>query len=436
MPGGRYPASTLALQLSKGIADGVRRDARAALRGRRARRTGDEARGAQLTEFDPLDPRVIADPYPWYRRLLEGERLQYNRRRGIWIISRYEDVRAAGHAHVALSSGEGVIYLRRALPMLLTIDRPEHGRLRRIVARQFTHEALERRRPTIEAIVSAAVDRVVEAGQVDVAAELAMPVPVDVIAELLGIPSSDRHRFREWSDHIVVGFNLAPGNLMRASVSVLPAVFRLRSYFSESFDGRREGTGDDVISHLVRSSEEGQLAAEELFWFALLLLVAGNETTSNLIGTMLLTLATQPEMFDQLRSQPELIQPAVEESLRLHSPVQAFYRTALVPYPLGEAIVPAGGRVLLVFGAGNRDPRHYEQPERFRLERNPTDHLAFGAGIHFCLGAHLARLEARATLRALVDRVERLELAGSPVWTKNPALRGIKQLPLRLIAAK
>jgi cytochrome P450 len=428
----RYPARQLVGQVGRRIVDGVSRDVRASVRGWLARRHGDAACGAEPTDFDPLDPQVIRDPYPWYRQLVGGSSLQYSERRRVWIIARYDEVRAAAQAHSQLSSAEGVIFVRRSLPMLLTMDRPEHGRLRRIVARHFTHEALDLRRAAIEAIVGEAVERLVNAGEVDAVAELATPVPVDVIAELLGVPRADRARFRKWSDQIVVGFNLAPGNLIRASASVLPAIFRLHAYFTGAFQARAGGAPDDLLSHLLRSSDEGQLNAEELFWFALLLLVAGNETTTNLLGTLLLALAQRPEDYQRLRTEPELIPSAIEESLRLHCPIQAFYRTAVTDYEVGEATVPAGGRVLLVFAAANRDPLKYEQPEDYVIDRNPTDHLAFGSGIHFCLGAHLARLEAALTLQCLIERVAALELVGTPVWTRNPALRGMQELPLRL----
>lgn len=431
MTAARFPAAGLAVQLGQRIVDGVARDVRASVRGGRARRRGDASGGAELTDFDPFDVAVIRDPYPRYERLLDGPRLHYNPRRRVWILSRHDDVRAAAHDHSALSSADGVLFLRRPLPMLLTMDRPEHARLRRAVARHFTHEALERRRPAIKAIVAAAFERVVGIGEIDAAAELATPVPVDVIAELLGVPRAHRTRFRAWSDDIVVGFSLAPGNLMRASASVIPAIFRLHSYFNATFRERRRAPADDLVSHLTISSDEGQLSAEELFWFALLLLVAGNETTTNLLGTMLLTLAQEPEAFQRLRHEPNLIPAAVEESLRLHSPIQAFYRTSLAPYQVGEATVPTGGRVLLLFGAANRDPRRYERPEHYVIDRGPSDHLAFGAGIHFCLGAHLARLEATIVLRQLTERVAGLQLVGEPVWTNNPALRGLQLLPLR-----
>ena len=187
-----------------------------------------------------------------------------------------------------------------------------------------------------------------------------------------------------------------------------------------------------MLSGLLSSSEDGALAEEELFWFALLLLVAGNETTTSLLGTMLLSLARHPEQYRRLRESPSLIPSAVEEALRHTSPIQGLYRTAIAPYRVGDATVPAGGRVLLLYGAANRDPRQYPEPGRFLVERNPTDHVAFGSGIHFCLGAHLARIEAGVVLRELVERVSAIEPAGEPVWMQNPSLRGLRRLPLRL----
>jgi beta-dihydromenaquinone-9 omega-hydroxylase len=440
MPGMTAAAASagLALHLGRRIAEGAACDVRAGVRSRRRARGrphADPGPGVRLTGFDPLSTEVIADPYPWYERLLAGPRVHYNPRRRLWILCRHEDVRAAAHAHGELSSAEGVTFVRRPLPMLLTIDRPEHARLRRVVARHFTHDALARRRPAIEEIAERAIERAMGRERCDAVSELAAPVPVEVIAEILGVPRADRGRFRRWSDQIVIGFNLAPGNLARTTASVLPAIFRLHAYFDAVFAARRAAPADDLISHLARSSAEGRLSAEELFWFALLLLVAGNETTTNLIGTMLLTLADLPDVHERVRDQPALLPAAVEESLRLHSPIQSLYRTAIGPYPVGEATVPAGERVLLLFAAANRDPRRYAQPGSFDLDRDCADHLAFGAGIHFCLGAHLARLEASAVLRRVLARARRIELTGEPVWTRNPALRGLQRLPVRFVPA-
>ncbi|MDX6615374.1 MAG: beta-dihydromenaquinone-9 omega-hydroxylase [Solirubrobacterales bacterium] len=399
-------------------------------------RRGDaEARGAIPTAFDPVSPAVLADPYPAYRELLEGDRLHHSARRREWILSRYDDVHAAARAHDRLSSAEGVTSYPSRTPMMLTSDRPDHTRLRRLAAGSFTHAAIEGWRPAVERLASKAIEAMLgKGGGCDAVAALAGPLPVATIARVLGIPEDDEPRFRQWSDSVVEGFGVEPGaGRVRSSAGVLGATLRLHSYFLELFSRRRRDPGDDVLSKLLASSDEGGLSEDELFWFAFLLLIAGNETTTNLIGTMLLAFAEHPDEYARVAADPSLIRPAVEEALRHTSPIQGMYRVARADHEVGDAVIPAGGRVLLLFGAANRDPRHFPEPDRFDVTRNPSDHLGFGTGIHFCLGAHLARLEAEVVLRLLTERVERMALAGEPLWRRNPALRGLDRLPLRLI---
>ena len=394
---------------------------------------GDPAGGALPTAFDPQSRRVLADPYPAYAELNEGPALRYNSEAGLWFLSRYDEVRTAARAHERLSSAESVAPVRSRQPMMLTSDRPDHTRLRRLVARDFTRDALERRRPMVERLAQDAVGEMLAARESDAVAALASPLPVLVIANILGIPPADTPSFRDWSDRLVRGFAVAPGaRWVRDSAVALGAALKLRSYLDAQFEQRRRDPGDDILSALLSSAEDGSLEDEEVFWFALLLLVAGNETTTSLLGTMLLSFAQHPDQYARVREDPSLIGPAVEEALRHTSPIQGLYRTALSPYEVGKATVPAGGRVLLLFGAANRDPRKYSDPARFLVDRNPTDHVAFGSGIHFCLGAHLARIEASVVLRELAERVSSIELAGNPIWMRNPSLRGLTSLPLRL----
>jgi cytochrome P450 len=255
-----------------------------------------------------------------------------------------------------------------------------------------------------------------------------------VIAHVLGVPPGHFPEFRRWSDRVVEGFGVAPGRgSLRSSIHVLGAAVRLRAYFLEHFAHLRRSPGEDLLSGLLASSDEGRLSEDELFWFAFMLLVAGNETTTSLLGTMTLTLAETPEQYARLRADPSLVGSAVEESLRYVAPIQGMHRTTLADYRCGTDTIPEGARVLLLFGAANRDPARYPDPDRFLAARNPTDHLAFGSGIHFCLGAHLARLEASAVLRELIGRARRIELAGEPVWNGNPTLRGLSRLDVRLV---
>jgi cytochrome P450 len=285
-------------------------------------------------------------------------------------------------------------------------------------------------------IADAGISDLLGSDRGDAVAALTVPLPVTVIAELLGVPTADLPKLHRLSDGIVEGFH-ADGSLRHVALGVRVArdVLALHRYMKRTFARLREEPGDDLLSLLLASNAEGGLGDEELFWFALMLLVAGNETTTNLIGALLFALARDPGSYARLREEPELIPGAVEEGLRWSSPIQGLFRAAREDCPIGGHTIPRGARALLMFGAANRDPRVYPDPDRFVLDRRVDGHLAFGTGIHFCLGAHLARAEAAVVLERFVERVARMELAGEARWTRNPTVRGPVQLPLRLVAA-
>jgi cytochrome P450 len=384
--------------------------------------------------YDPFAAETVADPYPWYSRLQTEAPLYRQNALGFWVLSRYGDVLAGARAHTSLSSAEGIIYTRQPLPMMLTMDPPDHTRLRRIVARDFTPTAVGGWRPLVDGLARDAVDRMLQEGTTDAVAAVASPLPILVIAEILGVPSEDYPQFRVWSDQIVESLALNdPGDIERATRTV-DGILSLQRYVTALVEERRAAPKNDLLSRLVQPRDEGTLSDTEAFWFSLLLLVAGNETTTNLLGNILHTFAREPGVWDGLRSSPQLIAGAIEESLRHDSPIQGFFRTVIAPYSVQGVEIPAGDRVLLLYGAANRDPRHFEDPDAFRIDRNPADHLGFGSGIHLCLGAHLARLEASAVLGELARRVRRIEPAGDPVRGDNPILRGMAKLPLTLTA--
>lgn len=378
--------------------------------------------------YDPWSAEVIADPYPWYQGLRDETPVYHEPQHDIWVLSRYDDVLAAARAPDRLSSADGVLFARMPLPMMLTIDPPDHTRLRRLVTRDFTPRAIELWLPLIERTVDEMVEPLLE-GTPDFMASVAFPLPVVVIADVLGIPRHDHSQFKRWSDDIVEGFRLTTPDAALAN-TVIDAILALKAYLSTLFDERRRNPGDDLVSRLAHPADEGKLTDEELFWFCLLLLVAGNETTTNLLGNMLLAFIEHPAQWHRLRERPDLVPAAVEEALRFDSPIQGLFRTALTPYTAAGTEIPAGARVLLLFASGNRDPRRFDQANRFLVERNPADHLAFGSGIHLCLGAHLARLEGAAVLRALLARTEGFDLAAEPTRGTNPNLRGLASLPL------
>ena len=317
--------------------------------------------------------------------------------------------------------------------MMLTSDPPDHERMRRLVAPHFTRRAVERWRPRIEQIADRALDRLIPDPGADAVAELAVPLPVLVIAEMLGFPSEDAPRLRRLSDGLVAGFEAdGPVVTLVRGVGVQRGVVALHRYVRAAVRERRRAPGDDVLSLLIGSRSEGALDDDELFWFVVMLLVAGNETTTNLIAALLVALADDPAGYARVRSEPALDPAVVEEALRWSSPIQGMYRTAVRPYLDGDDVVPEGARALLFFAAANRDPQRYPEPDRFVVDRNPTDHLAFGWGIHYCLGAHLARLEAAVVLERLRARVAAIEPVAAPVWSSNPTLRGPTRLALRL----
>ena len=436
-----------------------------------------------MDHFDPLDPEVIADPYPWYRWLLSEAPVYHDEANALWVLSRYDDVLAATRALAALSSEQGVAYRRLGLPMMISMDPPDHTRLRSIVSREFTPKSLERWRPIVERLAREAVDRLVDGDKADFVAAVASPFPVAVIAEILGVPHEDLPLLRRVSDDFIEGFKIGQEKsrvagrfmdlmsrrsvvtrvsslgmrhplAMRSFLAVTSLIVRtaegrggrwfddlnrvpravadLQDYCVDLVRERQRRPADDLLSKLIAATPEGQLSASEIFWFFALLLIAGHETTTSLLSNLVLALQDHPGEWEALRRDPALVPAAVNEALRYDAPVQGFFRSALTRYAVGDREIPEGARVLLLFGAANRDPRKYPDPDVFRAARNPDDHLAFGGGIHFCLGASLARMEGAAVLGELVRRVRGFELTGPVERTCNPTLRSARRLPLHI----
>ncbi|WJR33487.1 cytochrome P450 [Mycobacteroides immunogenum] len=391
--------------------------------------------GVQETAFDPMDPQTAANPHAGYRELLAGGRVHYNRKRNIFILCRYEDVRAAARNDALLSNRDGVVRARFEVPVLLNMDRPRHTALRRKALPGFTRGALDGWAPTVDRLAAALVTGLLDTPEADVVEHLAVPLPMQMIAHILGIPPEDEAFFRHWSNESVRVANVefSAKGLMQVP-GTLNGVRHLHDYFMTQL-GRGNLLGSDtMLGRLVADAGEGQISHDELFYFALLLLLAGNETTTNLLSTMFLTLSENPEQFELIRADPALIAGAVEEQLRYSSPIQNFYRTATKDYVVGGAVIPAGSRVALLWGAANRDPREFDDPDRFLAARPVSQHVAFGSGVHLCLGAGLARMEGQAVLRELVNRVQRIEIADTPRWTTNSSLRGLERLRVRLVA--
>ncbi len=384
-----------------------------------------------VTRFSPFSPEVMSDPYPEYDLLLAGPPARYNPRLGIWIIPRFADVRAALLDHERLSSTEGWARVRAKLPISITSD---HARWRRLVSPAFTPRALAVRQALIEQLTDHLIERMISMPSPDGVRDLAQPLPIRLLTSMFGIPEADHPQFLAWSSALIDGSFVEVG---RRSFGVgqrmVRATFALRRYMLPLVEQRRRHPGGDLISLMTLSEDDDTLTNEEIFWALATLVMAGGDTTAHLLAGLLHTFALRPDLYDTLRDQPGLIPAAIEEQLRFESPVQGFYHTATVDYPIEHLVIPRQSRVLLLFGAANRDPRHFDQPNTFRLDRDPVDHLSFGTGIHYCLGAHLTRMEAHQVVSHLTKRVAAVELTGPPQRTQNGTMRGLTSLPLRLV---
>jgi cytochrome P450 len=400
-----------------------------AARKARSRLVGNhDPKHVQITDFDPLDPSIARDPYPHYRELLAGERVQYNPKRDVYILSRYSDVREAARNHDVLSSARGVTMSRGWLPFLPTSDPPAHTRMRRLLAPGMARGALESWRPMVDQLASELVGGLLAQTPADVVSTVAAPMPMRTITNVLGVAGPDEATFRSLSNQVarITDVNLSASGLV-SLVQGFTGFWRLRALFTHRRDNGLLGEST-VLGQLAAHTEHGRLSDDELFLFTVLLLVAGYETTANMISTSFLTLADYPDQLRLLAQRPDLIPSAIEEQLRFMSPVQNICRTTRVDYPVGKAVIPAGSCVLLAWGAANRDPRQYDDPDVFRADRDPAGHLAFGSGIHSCPGTQLARMEGQAVLREIVTNIDRIEVVEPPTWTTNANLRGLTRL--------
>ena len=307
---------------------------------------------------------------------------------------------------------------------MLRIDPPDHTRLRSLVSRAFTPRTVEGLRARIEHVIEEHLDAVADQGGMDVIASLAYPLPVIIIAEMLGIPPEDHAKFKHWSDEVIRGMGVSTDEDNRASRRPQR---ELRAYFEGIAAARRREPREDLLSAMIAAEEEGdRLTADELYETCELLLIAGHETTTNLIGNGLLALLRHPDQFDLLRREPERIEHATEELLRYDSPVQATTRIITEDMTFAGRKVKAGEQLALLIGAANRDPAQFPEPDRLDVTREDVKHVGFGHGIHFCLGAPLARIEAPAAFRAMLERFPNMKLDATvkPKFKDNVILRG------------
>ncbi|HEY2093535.1 MAG TPA: cytochrome P450 [Thermoanaerobaculia bacterium] len=402
-------------------------------------------------EPDFASPTFKAEPYEYWARMRGTEpvhKVRLGNGAEAWLVTRYEDaVVVLGDPAFAKDALQARGVEAKHLPWLpgplralsrnmLDLDEPDHRRLRNLVQKAFTPRVVDDLRPRIEQIAAELLDAIErrERGTADLIADYAAPLPVTVIAEMLGVPPVDRPRFRSWSNHIVAA-DTSTWHKLKAIRPAISFVIFLRRLIAQ----RRQALGNDLLSLLIAAQEKGdRLNADELLSMCFLLLIAGHETTMNLIGNGVLDLLRNPDQMELLRHDPSLIAPAVEEMLRFSSPLQfATERYTSATLEIGNVTVPRGSLVYVVLSSANRDDSAFAA-ERFDIARGANRHLAFGHGIHYCFGAPLARLEGQIAIRALLDRFRDIALTVEPDqlrWRRGLVLRGLTTLPVHLIPA-
>ena len=353
------------------------------------------------------------------------------------LLARYADVVTALRDPQSFSSAP-IRYLSQSrifggVPTLILSDPPAHTRLRRLVNQVFAPRRIREMEPRIRQIADSLLSKAERNGSFEAMKDLAEPLPTMVIAEVLGIPSADYLMFKEWSDALLQVSNVPPGSPPPAGFD--EALAAERAFFRARYEELRRNPGTDLMSMLIQAQEKDALTFDEVAGFFNLLLLAGNETTTNLIGNGLYALMRHPEQLELLRREPALMAGAIEEMLRWDCPIQATGRNVIRECELGGTRLRPGTGVAVLNGAANRDPAQFPDADRFDIRRDPNDHIAFGEGIHFCLGAALARLEGSIAIGAALNRFPRMRMAdpeGSPEYKKSFHVRGLAALPLSL----
>src|SRR5579863_4557216 len=393
---------------------------------------------------------ILQDPYPTYARLHQEGPLHYLDVDGKWalwsIVSHAECSSAAKDSRLSAKRSQQLILslpigsqsefseLARMFGLwLIFMDPPEHTRLRKLLNRGFSPAAIEGLRPQVEAIVDQMLKPLRHGSEIELMREFANPMPVRIILEMLGIPQELRDTFVDWSRAIAV-FRGNPNRTEEEARAAQDALIELTEFFRKTVAERRRNKGSDLISLLIDIEEEGEvLTEEELYAQCIALLFAGHETTRNLIGNGMYTLLNNPEQTSELREKPELIRSAVEELLRYESPVQFTARVLKEDIEVCGQRIPKGWTVQCMLGAANRDPKQFKDPNQLDLKRLNNQHLAFSAGLHFCIGAQLARLEGQIAILNLVQRFPQMKLNGPrPEWASTFGFRGLKSLPVIL----
>ncbi|MCM3782701.1 cytochrome P450 [Neobacillus mesonae] len=398
--------------------------------------------------FSGFNPELHSNPYPFYQRMLSEHPVVYLEERWMWIVSKYEYVQSILKSPNMIRERQRLMTEQELSELpppryqniqelvkdwMLFRDPPEHTRLRSHVAYAFTPKTLESSKPKIYSIAEALADQMEQEPGSNFMQTFAFPLPVVVIADMLGVPEEDREFFKKWSNTLAKLLDVSlMGDDFFEEADRCSA--EIRDYFGQFVKERRKSPQDDIISQLIHAqNEEQKLSDEELINNCILLLVAGHETTVNLIGNGTKTLLEHPESYEMLASNPELTSSAVEEILRYESPVQFTNRVASIDVEMGGKLIPTQAEILVNLGAANRDAEYFRDPDIFDITRSKNRHLSFASGPHFCLGAPLARMEASIAFEVLTRRFPQMELGNAaPVWRDNVLLRGLDSLYVRI----
>lgn len=390
------------------------------------------AEASLVHDFDPFSHALHADPYPVYEELRDHYPVLHNPRTDLWVVSRFDDVLAGlrqpslfSSTRIGMAPDADVRESMRA-PMMILMDPPEHDELRALVNRSFTPRRMAALEPQVRAIATELIDAFVERGECDLFADFSAPLPTTVIATLLGVPSSDGAFFKDASTRVVeaAGPGASTGEAGKANAE-------LAGYLWSQFEEKQKHPRDDLMSDLLAAEVGGRkLTQPELLGFAILLLIAGNETTTNLVSNAAVLLDEHPDQRRRLVEDPGLVAVAVEEFLRCDSPVQGLERDLTGDVVVAGEKIPEGAKVFLLIASANRDPRRIDEPERFDVGRWPNRHLAFAFGTHFCLGASLARLETRVSWEELLRRLPDYSVSGDVERLHSGVIRGLLKVPI------